>query len=272
MDLKKVIRVFILIFILIDLFLGGQIVQRTIQNRHNEGAGATLSNMDLDNISYGKLSQTRSVGDYLGGNYDLATWAVSQARQGLTAVKTVNHTDKQILTAELRQPRQLSKNVLQQRQQLKSILEDPKYFIHGDQYVYNENVTHILNQNKNFDMILCFQQKLLQDDQTMGSVGRLELILNQKHQLVGYRQSYVKNVQKLRNPVETISQEAAVIALYQNNELPNGSKIIWSQLNYGRLMVVNHDVVMVPIWFVAVQNGAKQTVLKVNAIDGKLIK
>lgn len=272
MDLKKVTRVFILIFILIDLFLGGQIVQRAIQNRHNEGAGAAFSNMDLDNISYGKLRQKRSVGDYLGGDYELATWAGSEARQGLTAVKTINHADKQMLTAELKQPRQLSKNRFQQRKQLESLLQDPEYFIHGDQYVYNENVTHVVNQNKNFDMVLCFQQKLFQDNQTMGGVGRLELILNQKHQLVGYRQSYVQNVQKLRNSVETISQEAAVIALYQNNELPNGSKIIWSQLHYGRLMVVNHDVVMVPIWFVSVQDGAKQTVLKVNAIDGTLIK
>ncbi len=98
--------------------------------------------------------------------------------------------------------------------------------------------------------------------------------LNANHQIVSYTQSYLQDVKSLREKSETISETRALIWLYQYNEIPNNTKVVWSKLAYTKLLSIDTDRVFIPTWVIAIkpQNSPQVQLKKINAFTGGIIK
>ena len=73
--------------------------------------------------------------------------------------------------------------------------------------------------------------------------------------------------------MQLISEEQALIALYQYNDLPNNSHVTVAHMGYQELTTVDKDIIFVPVWQFFVQNnGQKAITVTVNAINGAIMK
>ena len=87
-----------------------------------------------------------------------------------------------------------------------------------------------------------------------------------------YDQTYLTNIEALRDPQKLISEREAIISLYTNNRLQSGSKIKWIELGYTRIFTVREKNVYIPAWFVAVESNKNNIqVEKVNAFSSAII-
>ncbi|QEA35767.1 two-component system regulatory protein YycI [Weissella soli] len=101
----------------------------------------------------------------------------------------------------------------------------------------------------------------------------MRFTFDKQNRLVRYAQTYIGNVEVLRDAVEVISGADALKDLYQYNELPNNSTVKWTKLAYTALITVKADTIFVPTWVVAVVDAnGDVSILRVNAIDGSVLK
>ncbi|EHL98073.1 hypothetical protein HMPREF9103_01728 [Lentilactobacillus parafarraginis F0439] len=84
----------------------------------------------------------------------------------------------------------------------------------------------------------------------------------------------MQDVNGLREKSETISETRALIWLYQYNEIPNNTKVVWSKLAYTKLLSIDTDRVFIPTWVIAIkpQNSPQVQLKKINAFTGGIIK
>ncbi|MEG0601189.1 MAG: two-component system regulatory protein YycI [Vagococcus sp.] len=87
-----------------------------------------------------------------------------------------------------------------------------------------------------------------------------------------YEQTYITNIEALRDPQKLISEREAIISLYTNNRLQSGNKIKWIELGYTRIFTVREKNVYIPAWFVAVESNKNNIQIeKVNAFSSAII-
>ena len=87
-----------------------------------------------------------------------------------------------------------------------------------------------------------------------------------------YEQTYITNIEALRDPQRLISDREAIISLYTNNRLQSGNKIKWIELGYTRIFTVREKNVYIPAWFVAVESNKNNIQIeKVNAFSSAII-
>ncbi|MDR3241658.1 MAG: two-component system regulatory protein YycI [Lactobacillaceae bacterium] len=271
MDFKRVVIAFIGIFVLIDLFLGYQLVRVNQQDVSSNGNSAILSNMRNDNIKFQNLSNDSDTGDYIGGNGEIGGWEQKVNKQLIGMQCSFDETNN-VLTVTPSERLELGDNSEEAQKTLDKMMKKPSLFFQGTKYVYDSEMTDNLNETRSKDgSYLVYQQVLPNHDQTLGEAGQIKIELNDKFELIKYTQTYIASTQILREPLPMISEEMAAIYLYQYNELPNNSEILWSKIGYSALIQVDNSTIFVPTWFVTIQNGATQTTLRINAFDGKLM-
>lgn len=269
MDLKKILTIFIYLFLGINVFLLLQLTDGKRNNQAQITPKTLVTNMRDDNIEFDNLQTDQLTGDYLGGNINLQSWATNRVDQ-LKQVDVTFNDSKNQLKARLKQPVSLAKQPKQRQSQLQKLVSDSKYVLKGKQYIYDQKLTEQANLGGTATTYVVYQQKLT-NDQSVGADGKLILAINHAGDLVSYIQTYVNQVQKLRDPAALISEQMAVATLYQYNEIPNNTKILWTKLGYSSLMHVSDNVVLVPTWLVQIKNGKDYNLLRVNALGGKLM-
>lgn len=270
MDLKKILTIFIYLFFGINVFLIFQLTENKQNNQAQITPNTLVTNMRDDNIEFNKLQTEQLTGYYLGGNINLKNWATNNQIEKLDKVNVTLDDSKKQLKGRLKQPVLLVNDDNKRKTQLRKIIYQNNYVLHAKQYIYNDKLTEQANLGGTSTTYVVYQQKLA-NDQSVGSDGKLTLEINHVGELVGYTQTYIEHVQKLRDPAALISEQMAVATLYQYNEIPNNTKILWTKLGYSSLMYVDDSVVLVPTWLVQIKNGNNYNLLRINALDGKLM-
>ncbi|MBC9720307.1 MAG: two-component system regulatory protein YycI, partial [Lactobacillus sp.] len=99
-------------------------------------------------------------------------------------------------------------------------------------------------------------------------------IIVKDNQIVSYSQSYVDDLNPVRERQNTISSKAAVDSLYTYSELPNNSKVILLKQVYTKLLTVKGNTIYIPTWLAAIENNTSKTVAlkRVNAFTGTIIQ
>lgn len=270
MDLKKILTIFIYLFFGINVFLIFQLTENKQDNQAQITPNTLVTNMRDDNIEFNKLQTEQLTGYYLGGNINLKNWATNNKIEKLDKINVTLDDSKKQLKGRLKQPVLLVNDDNKRKTQLRKIIYQNNYVLHAKQYIYNDKLTEQANLGGTSTTYVVYQQKLA-NDQSVGSDGKLTLEINHAGELVGYTQTYIEHVQKLRDPAALISEQMAVATLYQYNEIPNNTKILWTKLGYSSLMYVDDSVVLVPTWLVQIKNGNNYNLLRINALDGKLM-
>ncbi|MBU7568088.1 two-component system regulatory protein YycI [Weissella hellenica] len=272
MDFKKVLTAFLIVFVSLDIFLGTQWLRQYPFNDRRTTEEQIIDEMHDDGIAYRTLSKSRTTGSYVAGKDGRSILAAHQAQLNHDwKSKMVGDTLKVTMPTpvKLHYP---SKNDIHA---LNDFIKQDDQVINGSQYKLSTKLSEIAQKdNKSANKLYVYVQKIAKEKRTF-TTKRAQIIfeVTPNHEIKGYEQRYISDTQYLRDDVQLISEEQALISLYQYNDLSNNSQIIFSQLGYREMTTVGKDVIFVPTWqFWVSNNKRKATIITVNAINGAIMK
>lgn len=262
MDFKKIQIIFLIIFVSIDIFLFSLFHQSANLQTENNSKGSDteiIKQMGNDQIDVmPKLSTKNQDGYYLSALYDNS---LRDNRNNLENQKTTysNH----LLRSSFKRPIELDPDSY--HQEIQHLMKRSSFMIHGNEYVYSSMLS-----TKN---TVVFLQKNDYGTLYGTKYGKITFDVNNDHLLVGYSQSYMSNVNILREKSDIISPAKALVWLYQYNEIPDNSKINWVHLYYTKLLSIKNNVVFIPTWTIGMTtNGDSGTIVKrINAFNGAIM-
>lgn len=265
MDFKRIEWIFLIVFIGINIFLGIELWQTP--TLLSAGSTPTQTQTDIksetsaDQITIPKVNDKQEDGYYLAAKTD-NSWIKKATQQVKGQVE--NNSSENLIYVHLDKPITLSKNKKEALRQVMRFKDDSQNVYQGKNYAYlselSERDDYIFNQKTKYG-------------EFFAATARLHIIVKD-NQIVSYSQSYVDDLNPVRERQNTISSKAAVDSLYTYSELPNNSKVILLKQVYTKLLTVKGNTIYIPTWLAAIENNTSKTVTlkRVNAFTGTIIQ
>ena len=265
MDFKRIEWIFLIVFIGINIFLGIELWQTP--TLLSAGSTPTPTQTDIksetsaDQITIPKVNDKQEDGYYLAAKTD-NSWIKKATQQVKGQVE--NNSSENLIYVHLNKPITLSKNKKEALRQVMRFKDDSQNVYQGKNYAYlselSERDDYIFNQKTKYG-------------EFFAATARLHIIVKD-NQIVSYSQSYVDDLNPVRERQNTISSKAAVDSLYTYSELPNNSKVILLKQVYTKLLTVKGNTIYIPTWLAAIENNTSKTVTlkRVNAFTGTIIQ
>lgn len=265
MDFKRIEWIFLIVFIGINIFLGIELWQTP--TLLSAGSTPTQTQTDIksetsaDQITIPKVNDKQEDGYYLAAKTD-NSWIKKATQQVKGQVE--NNSSENLIYVHLDRPITLSKNKKEALRQVMRFKDDSQNVYQGKNYAYlselSERDDYIFNQKTKYG-------------EFFAATARLHIIVKD-NQIVSYSQSYVDDLNPVRERQNTISSKAAVDSLYTYSELPNNSKVILLKQVYTKLLTVKGNTIYIPTWLAAIENNTSKTVTlkRVNAFTGTIIQ
>ncbi|MEJ6399947.1 two-component system regulatory protein YycI [Nicoliella lavandulae] len=262
MNFKRIQIIFLITFVIIDILLFSIMNQNLNLQTEGDGSGGSniIKEMRNDQITLKTPSKDNGNGYYIAGSRDDV---INQEAYKLTNqnVKFSNH----VLQSTFKRP--LAMYSSHPEDKLDQLIKSESFVINGNSYQYNKQLSD--------DSTIVYVQKAY-GSQLYSSYGEIKFNIsndNGDKRLLGYTQTYLDNVNSLREKSQTISEEQALSALYQYNEIPNNTKIEWTQLAYTKYIAIKKNYIFIPTWIVAYKtaNSSDIQIKCINAFSGSII-
>lgn len=267
MDFRRIEWLFLVAFIVIDIFLFAAFQRDTsgeTDTSSNRSSSDTtiLKEMRADNISFKAPSKKSGEGYYISTSND------SSIKSNLTSLsnQTVRYQSDGTITSTFKTPI-TGVDTQHPDKTLDTVVSNSTLILNGTDYTYNAKLS---SRNT-----VVYTQEVA-DGPIYSRYGEIRFSLTNAGPVTGYTQGYLANVSTLREKTETISERKALIWLYQYNQIPNNTKVVWTKLAYTRYFNLKNSSVYIPTWVVAVKsnsgNNAGVLQLKhVNAFTGAIL-
>ena len=267
MDFRRIEWLFLVAFIVIDIFLFAAFQRDT--NSQSDTASSRASNSDTtivkemraDNISFKSPSKKSTEGYYVATTNDDAI------KGQLTSLsdQTVKYSDD-LITSTFKTPI-TGVDTQHPNHTLDTVVANASLILNGGEYKYSARLS---SQNT-----VVYTQRVA-DGQIYSRYGQLRFSLTNDGSITGYTQGYLNDVSTLRERTAMISERKALIWLYQYNQIQNNTKVVWTKLAYTRYFTLKNSSVYIPTWVIAVKptsgNDAGTMQLKhVNAFTGTIL-
>lgn len=265
MDHKRIEWLFLIVFLLIDIYLGVEILRSpvTLSNSNANTANTNIrTEMKADGIELpNNISKTQSSGYYLAAkNNDYLNKKISTLSQ-----VNVNYSKgNNLLTAT-------PKNAIEVKGTRDEILNkiikfknDQRNVPFGKEYKYEPT----MSGDNNYIFVQSSEYGNIYDTNA-------QLIVNVKNNMIdNYALTYLGPVSPVRELQSTISPWHAIKAMYTDRELSNNSRVIKIKLSYSKLIEVRGSTILLPSWLVWVENKTTKniTLKRVNAFTSQIIQ
>ncbi|KRN89346.1 two-component system regulatory protein YycI [Ligilactobacillus ceti] len=264
MNFKRIQRIFLIAFIALDIFLTisylkqNDMVESTTNTSQETSTSAILKSIRNDQINYGQLDKKTGTGFYLASPNDNQ---LDQDRKNLR-YQTINYNNQQI-TATFATMIPI-KDTKEPQKTLDSVMKDKKLIAHGSEYEYTAELSTKTQ--------VVYVQKIYHKP-VLSSQGQVRFNIKNGY-VDGYTQGYLNQVTSLREEQTTISEERALIWLYQYRKIPSNSTVLWGELGYTKMLVVNGNTIYLPTWNFCIKNADSDTLVyrRVNAFTGAVVE
>lgn len=262
MNFKKIIWIFFLAFIVLDIFLVYSYVQQndyvdsTTNTTSSDTGDSILKSIHNDQITTGKISKAKGAGYYIASanndelrdkadQLNYVSWSYNSHRL------TVNFATMIKLGAD-------------REKTLDDLVAKPSQVINGKEYRYAAGLS-----SKN----TVVYTQMIHGQPVYSNAGQIRFTIKNGY-VTGYTQGYLSKVQTLREKKETISQQRALMWLYQYNKLPSNSTVVWSALGYTKLLAVNNNTIYIPTWNFYIKNNSSGNYYyrRINAFTGTVME
>lgn len=258
LDWSKTKTIFILIFLVLDLFLVFQIIEKRTTAELEYITESTIEEqLEADEITYGELPNEFSNESYITGKRKKF---ISPDLMKLKD-QTVSFLTEEWIISTLNEPVPLPEANIETF--LDKFLKEN--VISGNSYKY-------WGWNKKTDKLLYFQtyrgRPLYFNENAMISIQ-----LNKENEIVSYEQTMLTNIKEIKEEgsnQDILPPIKAIENLYNNDYLTSGGHISEVELGYYKNVPISGDVqIFAPTWHVVLANGMNYFV---NAIDGQVLE
>lgn len=258
MDWSRTKTIFILIFLVLDLFLAFQIIEKRTTAELEYITESTIEEqLEADEITYANLPNEVDRESYISGvrKKFIPSDFLKLKNQ------TVSNITEEWITSKFTKSISLpEKNV---EAFLRDFLKENVYS--GNSYVY-------WGRDKKANKLLFFQtyrgRPLFLNEQAM-----LSIKLNKANEIVSYEQTMLTGIKEITeegSKQEILPPLKAIENLYYNDYLTSGGHITKVELGYYKNVPISGDVqIFVPTWHVVLDHDHN---FFVNAIDGQIFQ
>lgn len=253
LDWSKTKTIFIITFLILDIFLGYQFIQKKNSSQLDVILEATIEEqLEADGITYVDLPKEITKATYVSG-------------------KSKTFTEEEVKNLPNQQVETANETVLQAHFIKPVPLQDPKdgyrlteflrqNIIAGDQYAF-------WKYDEDLRALIYFQQ--YEGKTIYKNISSMLLIyVNDQNEMVGYEQTLLIDLEKNEKKQEILPAIKALETLYKRNYLKPGDQVTKIDLGYYALVQFTTSQVLTPTWHVVV-NG--KTDYYVNAFEGQVI-
>jgi regulatory protein YycI of two-component signal transduction system YycFG len=259
MDWSKTKSIFIIVFLVLDIFLL-TIFMNKIRGSKLDALGQTTieETIKAANIEYPpKLSEEPVKDAIISANTNKFTEEDIEKLDD----QEVNAVNDNTINSTLKEPVPISENF--SPDDLKGFLKE--HIVNGEQYSF-------WKFNKDDQTIVYFQTY---KGRTIfnNSNGQLVLYLNTDREIVSYKQTLLKNLKELTGKKQLVTPFDALRFLVENNEIENGSKIVdVPSLGYSTFTPIDDYKVLAPTWHFIVEKDGKKEDLFINAVEAQIVE
>ena len=259
MDWSKSKSIFIVVFLILNIFLYTQYVDVYTQSQKVEvlSKKTTEAMLKEDNITYIALQDTVEKVSYLSGKKR----NFKENELPLSNFIDIKVVEDYIVNATFKEPIPLKDSL-----NASALQEFAKT------YVYEGN-KYLLWETFEEQKYALFFQKI--NDRTLyyNSSGYLKVYWNDNNEIFAYEQTMLEKIEQLKQKNSIISQIQVLQALYNRNLLKPDSQVIDMNLGYSTLVQLTQTQVFAPTWEVHVKNAEGQVEeYFVNAFEGKILE
>ncbi|WP_342433729.1 two-component system regulatory protein YycI [Neobacillus sp. FSL H8-0543] len=256
MDWSKIKTIFILTFLILDVYLLYQFMEIRDANKYEFIMKASIEDkLKLDEIQIDvELPKAPIKDQYLSAKPKMFANADTENLEGEKRQVKNPSTTLQVI---LEKPIQL--NVKFEPSELTSFINDSVLF--GEEYQFWKK-----DDEKK---VIIYFQKYKGMPLYENISGKLTFNYNSENQIVSYDQSYLEEIDELKEKEEILTPLQAIETLHQKGVLKPKSKITKIELGYSTLIQLAASQVLAPTWRFVVDNGES---LFVNAFEGHIIQ
>ncbi|MBA9028054.1 two-component system regulatory protein YycI [Peribacillus huizhouensis] len=258
MDWNRTKTIFIMVFLILDIFLLDQFMGKKSDNKYDYMAQASIDELlKEENIEYTPMTKQKQKENYL-----VAKTKVFK-KDDLKSLKdqeiTIVDVDRTKVVGTFKTKTKISEKL--QSSEIDLFVKENIY--HGEDYRY---WTHDKTSNS-IIYYQAFNSKLFYNN----SKGKVTLFLNENKEITSYEQTYLEDIEEFNEPKEMIPPIKAIEALYLKGDIPPDSKITAKHGYYNSLQSnsSSSSFLLVPTWRIVVDDKKD---LFVNAFDGEVIE
>jgi regulatory protein YycI of two-component signal transduction system YycFG len=258
MDWSKIKTIFIITFLILDVYLLFQFLKIRDANNYEVISEATFEErLKADEIKYVEddLPKTPIKAQYLSAKPKIFNPEDIKKIKGKAVV--LRGAGTTTLHATLEKPLQVTSKF--EPAELSAFLMDHVLF--GEDYQFGEK--------SDIDKTITYYQQSENVPLYKNINGMLIFKLDEDNQIVSYEQTYLEEMEKLTEKEEILLPLKAIETLHQKGMLKSKSKITRIELGYSTLIQLAASQVLAPTWRFEVDGKES---LFVNAFEGQIIQ
>lgn len=257
MDWGRLKTIFIIAFLILDIFLLTQLINKQKDNKLEVKTDVSLEeNLNNDGIDYSDIPKDPVRDQYMSAN----TKVFNEREVEKLKDQFVTIVDGSIIYSELEEPFKIEEklNVQEFEQYVKNMV------LYGDRYGfghYDEAAGTITFYQKH-------QDKLLFKNRS----AHLVFYVDKNKEISSYEQTMLEVIEPISEKEEVLPAIRAVEAIYRNRLLKPDSKIVRAELGYYTVVNMEASQVLTPTWHVVAEREGKRESMLVNAFEGQIIQ
>jgi regulatory protein YycI of two-component signal transduction system YycFG len=253
-DWNKTKTIFIITFLILDLFLAYQLIQKRNSSQLDVMTEISIDEkLEAEQITYVELPKEPTKASYISAE----SKKFSEEELAKLNHQQITLIGDSIIHGVFKKPIPLpdtdGTSLLQQ------LLQD--HIIKSDQYVF-------WKKDEKTNTLIFFQQfkgrTIFQNEK-----AKLIIYLNDKNEMVSYEQTLLENIEHVDEEQEILPAIKALEILYRNSVLTSGSHVSKVELGYYTLAPGTASQVLAPTWHIVVD---EKNDFYVNAFEGQIIK
>ncbi|MEH7112242.1 two-component system regulatory protein YycI [Neobacillus niacini] len=255
MDWSKIKTIFILTFLILDVYLLFQFMKIRDANKYEIITETSIvEKLEADEISYKELPKAPIKGQYLSAKPKLFTKDEIAKLKGQTVILKEPSTT---LLVRLEKP--ITINTKFEAAELAPFIKDN--VLYGDQYQFWKK------NDKNNTIIYLQQYENMTLYENLS--GMITFQIDDKNQIISYEQTFLEDIEKMTDREEILLPLKALETLHQKGVLKSKSKITKVELGYSTLIQLAASQALAPTWRFVVDDKES---LYVNALEGQIIQ
>lgn len=261
MDWNRIKTIFIIAFLILDLFLLSQLMEKHKDNPEIMTDTSFEEKLKNEDIDYNALPVEVEKDYYLSA--DTKNFEEEEIEQLTDQIVSITELDNpSIIYAVLENPIIIDPKADDPYRELKDFVENQ--VINGENYDFWEH-------DESTDTIT-FYQKHNDKFLILNKGAHLVFYLTEENSVVSYEQTMLENMEPNSEEEDVFHAIRALEVLYDKGEMLTGSRVIKAELGYFTLVNMEATQVLTPTWhFIISQEGAEES-FYVNAFDLQLIQ
>ncbi|WP_070120041.1 two-component system regulatory protein YycI [Bacillus marinisedimentorum] len=256
MDWNKTKTIFILSFLVLNVFLTFQLIEKINKSQLDQVTESTIEEqLEEEDITYPAIPKNNEIKQYISGKSKKFT----PDELGDLDGQNINIRNETMIMSTFEEPVQFSEEMSDE--ELRALMENN--VMHGEDYTYWGH-----DESNN---VLMFFQTYKNSTIYFNKNGMVLMELNEDNEITRYYQTYLVDLEEMDVEEQSILPAIKAIEnLYRKYMLPSGSEITHISMGYYTLVPLSGGgQVVAPTWHIRLKEGKS---FFVNAVEGQVIE